>query len=336
MHEIPFPVVDLSEVADPVPAIMSAPEFRQTEEYLEASPASARSLISPTSQALIFSLIRNADPEHVVEIGSFKGGTTECISRALDANGRGVVHTIGPFDSEHFLPVLESWPDSLRSKVRFYPTDSMSFFMQIQREQIRPWLVFVDGCHDYEFALFDIQCAARSITPGGFIIVDNVSQVGPYFAAVDFLKSNNGWLNCQWQPGAFDSTKAYDGERRAIINTDLMVLRAPNLYLLSDRPRTFGEVNCPSAAVHGVKLRLSEPNKGTLHIQCVLRGFADTQNVERISGTALAINGERGELTVMFEKALILEGDWLACRAEPWAIWHGSRPLAMSELPQII
>jgi predicted O-methyltransferase YrrM len=336
MHTIPFPLVDLSAVADPVPAILSAPEFRQTEEYFKANPASTRSLISPYGQALMFSLIRNAHPDHVVEIGSFKGGTTECLSRALDANGRGVIHTIGPFDSEHFLPVLESWPDNIRSRVRFYPTDSMSFFMRIQREGIRPWLVFVDGCHDYEFALFDIQCAARSLTPGGFIVVDNVSQVGPYFAALDFFKSTSGWLNCQWKPGAFDSTKAFDNERRAIINTDFFVLRAPNLYLLGDRPRTFGEVNWPSAAVHGLKLVLAETNKGTLHVQCVLRGFADTRNVELTSRLSVAIGGERDELTVMFEKPLVLEGNWSACRAEPWLIWMGASPLVLNEPPQII
>jgi predicted O-methyltransferase YrrM len=336
MHHIPFPSINLSSAADPIPAIMSAPEFRETSKYFKESAAIARSLISEAGQALMFALIRNAQPEHVVEIGSFKGGTTECIARALDANGRGLIHTIGPFDSEHFLPIYKSWPANLQSRVCFYPTDSMNFFMKIQREKIQPWLIFVDGCHDYEFALFDIQCAARSILPGGFIVVDNVSQAGPYYAVLDFLKNNSGWLSCQWKPGISDPTQAYDRERRAIIGTDFMILRAPDVYLLDNRPRTFGETIWPSAKVKGLRLQLGEPNKGTLHVQCVLRGFSDTKNVESIRKTSRAIDGQRGELEVTFDQVLALEGNWSQCRVEPWLIWQGTTPLVLTELPQAV
>jgi predicted O-methyltransferase YrrM len=334
MHEIPFASVNLSAVPNPVPAIMSAAEFSETWKFFKESPAMDRSLVSAAGQALIFSLIRNARPEHIVEVGSFKGGTTECIARALDANGRGLIHTIGPFDSDHFLPILKSWPGKLKSRVRFYPTDSMSFFMEMQRERIRPWLVFVDGCHDYEFALFDIQCSARSIAPGGFIVVDNMSQAGPYFAARDFLKGNPEWLNCEWKPGVFDQRKAFDLERRAIINTDFSVLRAPNVYALNDRPHTFGEVNWPTAKVEGIKLELADATVGTLHVQCVLRGFSNAENIERTSSASYVIDGKDGEIKVMFERPLALEGIWSACRVEPWLIWIGPKPLTLREPPQ--
>jgi predicted O-methyltransferase YrrM len=336
MEKIAFPQVNLSAVLNPVPTIMSSSEFPQTENYFESSPAFARSLVSSASQALMFSIIRNARPKHIVEIGTFKGGTTECFSRALDANGDGIVHTIGPFDSAHFLPILKNWPDNLRSRVRFYPTDSMNFFMEVQREGYRPWLVFVDGCHDYEFALFDILCAARSISPGGFIVVDNASQAGPYFGAIDFLKANPGWLNCEWKPGSLDPTKAYDGERRAIIGTDFIVLRAPPNYMLGERPQSFGEIDCPAARVDGAKLNLAAPNHGTLHLQCVLRGFSSTQNVERVGSVSQVIEGISGETTLRFEKALALEGEWPACRVELWLTWLGPTPLALNSHPQVI
>jgi len=336
MQEIPFLDVNLSAVADPIPLIMSAEEFRKTAKFFQESPASKRSLVSAASQALIFSLIRNSRPEHVVEVGSFMGGTTECIGLALEANGKGLVHTIGPFDSGHFLPVFNSWPRGLQSRVRFYPTDSMNFFMQMQRDGIRPWLVFVDGCHDYEFALFDIQCAARSISAGGFIVVDNVSQAGPYFAVRDFLEANPRWLNCQWKPGAFDPAKAYDRERRAIIGTDFSVLRAPYAYILNHRPRTFGEVDWPTAKVQGLKLQLAGACNGTLHLQCILRGFSNTENVERTSSMSQTIDGRDGEITLMFENVLALDGVWRSCRVEPWLTWSGQEPLALSDWPQAI
>ena len=124
------------------------------------------------------------------------------------------------------MQFIKSWPEKLQSRVKFYPVDFMSFFMQIQREAIRCGLVFVDGCHDYEFALFDIQCAARSMTPGGFILVDNAPQAGPYFAALDFMKNNPGWLNCEWNPSIINPTQAFDRKRRPVARTRLHRERA--------------------------------------------------------------------------------------------------------------
>jgi len=336
MEEIAFPEVNLSAVMNPVPAIMSAKEFNDTTAYFLGSDSRARSLVSAVSQALMFSIVRNARPQHIVEIGTFKGGSTECLARGLEANGEGLLHTIGPFDSEHFLPVLKSWPDRLQSRVRFYPTDSMSFFMGIRRECIYPWFVFVDGCHDYEFALFDIQCAARSLSPGGFIVIDNVSQAGPYFAAADFLKMNPAWTNCELRAGIYDQAKAYDRERRSIIGTDFIVLRAPNAHTLNDRPRTFGELNWPAAKVQGVAVDLAAPQTGTLNIQCILRGFSDTQNVERLMSTSREIENESGFIEILFPKALALEGTWIACRVEPWFVWQGVAPLVLRDLPKVI
>jgi predicted O-methyltransferase YrrM len=335
VSQIRFPIVDLRTTENPIPAIVSAPDFRHTLEFFTQSPASSRSLLPAMAQALIFSLVRNERPEHVVEIGTYKGGTTEGISRALDGNGRGLIHTLTPFDSELFLPYLETWPENLRARVHFYPLSSMDFFIRAQREKINPGFVLVDGNHDYEFALFDIQCAARSLDPGGFIAVDNVSQVGPYLAVMDFMKANPEWINCEWQAGRLDPTKAYDSERRGIVGTDFIVLRAPYAYYLRDRPRTFGEVAWPSTKVQGLRLQLAKPNKGTLHIQCVLRGYGDPTIFERIGEISMAIDGEVGKLDTMFKVPLMVE-ESSRYSVEPWLIWVGSAPLALSEVPHVV
>jgi predicted O-methyltransferase YrrM len=336
MSEIPYPLVDLAAIVNPIPAIMSAPEFEQTVEFFRENPARSRSLLGPASQALIFALVRNGRPEHVVEIGTYKAGTTEAISRALDANGAGLVHTMTPFDIEDALQVIKSWPENLQSRVRFYPADSMSFFMQIQREAIHCELVLVDGCHDYEFALFDIQCAARSMTPGGFILVDNAPQAGPYFAALDFMKSNPGWVNCESNPSMFNPNLAFDRKRRPVAHTGFIALRAPVTYALQNRPRTFGETIWSSASVKGVRLQLGETNSGTLHAQCVLRGFGSARGAEQMVQASLAIDDQRGAVTIMFENALALEGNWSRYSVEPWLIWEGGTPLILSDLPQVI
>ena len=84
--------------------------------------------MSALSQALIYTVIRNQRPLHVVEIGTFRGGTTEVMSRAVLANGSGAVHTIGPFDSDHFPPVFAHRPPELRAPVTFYPIELDGIF----------------------------------------------------------------------------------------------------------------------------------------------------------------------------------------------------------------
>jgi hypothetical protein len=265
-----------------------------------------------------------------------KGGTSEAIGRALHANGGGILHTIGPFDSGIFLPFYRAWPEALRDRVRFYSVDSMAFFMRMQKNLIQPSLVFVDGNHDYEFALFDILAAARCVAPGGFVVVDNVSQAGPYYAAVDFLASHPEWLDCAARSFHWDPAKAYDGERTRISNTDLMVLRAPMAHVIGARPRCFGDVILPQPVVKGVEIQIAASKPGTLYVQCVLRGFSPTQNVEATEMTSLPIEGGGGRIFAAFAKPLVLDGGFTQYRAEAWLTFVGEGYLTQSAAPKII
>jgi hypothetical protein len=120
--------------------------------------------------ALIYTLVRKMKPQHVVEIGTYNGGTSEAICHALRENGRSALHTVGPFDAMRVVPIFESWPDELRRHLRFYPTTSMEFYYELAKQRIRPEIAFVDGDHSYEAALFDIQSLAKLLSRGGFII----------------------------------------------------------------------------------------------------------------------------------------------------------------------
>lgn len=54
-------------------------------------------------------------------------------------------------------------------------------------------LILIDGNHDFEFALFDLQMAARLMRPGGIVVMDNAEQSGPFYAAKQFLDRNPAW-----------------------------------------------------------------------------------------------------------------------------------------------
>jgi predicted O-methyltransferase YrrM len=332
--DIPYPKVDLRAPGDPVPAILNAPEFPRTTRYFGSAPSVTRSLLTDRSQALLYTLIRNLRPEHVVEIGTYKGGTAECLSRALDANGFGTLHTVSPFDVKRFGPIFSQWPEKLRRRTRYHAIDSMMFFMETDREHIRPGIVLVDGNHDYEFAKFDIQAAARRLTPGGFILIDNVSQAGPFWAAAEFLAANPAWVDCGARFVAPDKTRAFDDNRTRVAETDFYILRAPLAYAVGQIPRTFGALPWNERPVTGLRIASSgRPPKGMLHVECILRCFSEMRIDELVGRTSRLVDGGAMEWDIAFDKPIVSQGTFDRYAVEPWLIWAGDGPMLLAAEP---
>jgi hypothetical protein len=329
---IPFPIIDLSS-DNPIPDILNAPKFEETGQAIYKTEASQRALISAASSALIYTLVRNAKPQHVVEIGTYDGGTSEVICQALFENGSGTLHTVGPFDAERVVPIFESWPQELRRHLEFYPMTSMDFYYRLYWRGIRPEIGFIDGDHSYQAALFDIQSLARSLARRGFLLVDNVMQPGPYYAAMDFLQRHPDWTQCKARdPKWADPNKAIDRERTSVPETDFEILRAPRGYNIGSRPVTFGEM--PSGAqINGLRIH-AESAGGTLHVQCVLRGFG-TAIAEEVVMTTIDI-ATSGKVDLMFSQPIEIKGSFERCSAELWLVWRGETPLVLAEIPTII
>jgi hypothetical protein len=321
-------------MGDPIAAIVNASEFAETKRFFATAPSATRSLLSETAQALLYSIIRNLGPDHVVEIGTYQGGTAETLTRGLQANGHGTLHTVSPFDAERFGPTFAQWPEALRRHAKFYPLNSMAFFMQVPAQHIRPGVVLVDGNHDFEFAAFDIASAARWITPGGFIFVDNISQAGPYRAGLEFLAAHPDWRDCGKPPAAPDNTKAFDYWRTRVPSTDLFVLRAPSGYFVGRVPKTFGEIGWHGLDVSGLTVTPAVPGQvGTLKVQCILRAFSEQRVVEIVTDAECALDGSTAPFEVKFRKSWQIEQGFDRYAVEPWLCWLGDRPLELTCAP---
>jgi predicted O-methyltransferase YrrM len=327
---IPFPVNDLSS-DNPIAEILNAPNFIQTQAAMDRTAASQRALISAAAMALIYTLVRNARPQHVVEIGTYHGGASEVICQALHENGSGILHTVAPFEAESAFPIFDSWPQELRRHLEFYPMTSMDFYYRLNARGIRPEIAFIDGDHSYQAALFDIQSLAKSLARRGFLLVDDVSQPGPYYAATDFLQRNPDWTHCKVRhPEWADPNKAIDRERTSVPETNFEILRAPRGYSIGSRPVTFGEL--PSATtVRGLRIHASSAG-GSLHAQCVLRG---SPGAEKVATAELDI-AMPGTVDLMFPDPLEIKGSFVGCSAEPWLVWRGETSLILSKIPEII
>jgi predicted O-methyltransferase YrrM len=334
ISDIAFPRLDLAASNNPVKAIMAAPEFEATKAYFFDNPAAPRSLVSSQSQALLYSLIRNLRPDHVFEIGTYKAGTTEAICRALFANGKGIAHAVDPFRGEYIAAVLKHWPPELFRHVQLHAKDSMTFYGDMERQNIHPDLVFVDGNHDYEFAAFDIACGARAITPGGYIVADNVAQPGPFFAARDFLAANPDWCELGSAAIDYDRDKAFDHHRSTIIETDFMVLRAPVVHGVGERPFNRGRIRWNAHKVAGLRLKLvPPPQPGRLTAQVVLRGFG-AMPAETTGEASVQVEAGAKELSITLTQPAQVDGQFAYLTVEPWLIWYGAQPLQLLAAPE--
>ena len=332
-QDIPFVVVDLHSSQDPIEETMRSPAFASCLRFFAANPSARRALVSVESQALLYSIIRNQKPSTVVEIGTYKASTTEAICRALQCNGAGLLHTVDPYGSITVPPILARWPNDLRAHVNYSSLNSMGFFGSMIETGSRAELIFIDGNHDYEFALFDLQCAARVVDPGGFLFVDNISQGGPFLAAREFLAINPSWRELGRSLERYHSGEAYDADRRTIINTDFCVLRAPTSIHVTSRPLTFGQIAWIGDVATGIELNVEKPASGTLHLQCVLRELGDKQT-ERAVMQTVALDRTAGAIRVPFDEPLPKHPNTRGT-AELWLTWDRQEPLTLSTRPVV-
>jgi hypothetical protein len=332
--DIAYPAVNLDAAPDPIAEIIEAGEFALCVKFFAEVEAARDALMGPNSQALLFCTIRNLKPEHVFEIGTYKASTTEAICRALHANGRGILHTVDPFGGDTVPPILERWPSHLKDHVCFYPVDSMAFYAGAVQNKLRPGVVFVDGNHDYEFALFDIECAARLIRPDGFVFINNVSQPGPYFAAVDFLSRHPHWREHGSSAERYRPQYPFDRSRTAVPQTDFCVLRAPRQISIGIRPMTPGEQSWTDSQVRGISVSIARPATGALYVQCVFRTFGSPPSETTVEQT-LELSGGIGDVRVDFDSSFRPEDVLLQRRVEPWLTWDGEGELELTGEPTL-
>ena len=293
-----------SERALDLRTLLSSSEYSTARDFFRNDPYWQKSITDHDGVALLYELVRVIRPSIVVEIGTFEGRTARAIAGALLRNGSGIIHTVGPFDRDRFLPLFECWPEDIKRHARYHALSSMDFYIQADQQRMRFDLVFVDGNHDYEFALFDIQAAATRMMPGGVVVIDNISQAGPYYAAVDFLRARPEWADCG-TPRTSISLRPYDRERANVPGTDFMILQGPSAYHVGARPVSFNISEWDRNSISGVKLMLSVHTTGTVHAQCILRGFGDDQ-IEVANGITRSIDSQQGSAVVSGQHILRL------------------------------
>lgn len=252
-------------------SLVSTPAYADALAYFRDYPP--RSLMSDHSRTVLYTLIRAMRPAVVAEVGTMYAGTAELMARALWENGTGILHTTDPLGGERCPAIIAQWPDELQRHVRFHALNSMDFFHHLDRQRLTLDLVLVDGYHDFEFALFDLQMAARLLRPGGIVVMDNGEQAGPFRASRSFLTGNPAWRELGSAIADHDRSAPFDATRASIPWTSFIVLQAPDHIPIGEELHSWERFGMPSQ-FSGIRLELPDQRTaGYLHYQATLRAF---------------------------------------------------------------
>lgn len=125
-------------------------------------------------------LYEHAAGKRVLEIGSFCGRSTICLAQSAAE-----VVSVDPHDGRCLTKPRDTWHEFSHNLAHYGVRQTVHPFRacvrEIAHELERPFdLVFIDGAHDYESVVSDIEVARSLLAPGGLIAFhDYQSMVDP-------------------------------------------------------------------------------------------------------------------------------------------------------------
>jgi hypothetical protein len=324
-----------------VDSLLSSAFYAEALSYFTDYPA--RSLMSDHSRAILYSLIRTLRPTYIAEIGTLYAGTTEVLARACWENNWGGINTTDPFGGKRCPSIIAGWPKDIGKYATFHPLSAMDFFQYLDQRRISLDMTLIDGNHDYEFALFDLQMAARRTRPNGLIIMDNAEQSGPFNAARLFLSLNPMWREWGRAIADHDPSNPFNASRSSLPETTFIILQAPAYLSVGEGPHSWGQADTTASRVDGLTFTLPQQvTAGILHYQMIFRAFFGDgpMPVEAKAIGHLRIEAnEATTLTHKFKDALQLPAGAKPYTTEVDISWQadaGSLPLLLVTVPQPI
>lgn len=319
--------------AEGLDAWQRSESFKRTTVFYLSYPA--RSLLSHASRAVLHHLVVMKRPRLALEIGTYQGGTSEVIARAMWEADQGHLETIDPYGAERCPPIFAALPPELQQRISFSPVTSALHFDRAMSRGALYDLVFIDGNHEFEFARFDLECAARLMAPGGIIVLDNVNQSGPRLATKLFLESHPDWRDIADVVRWIDPDDPMATPIPSVGRTDFYLIEAPPHHAVSGVPRSFGSVACDRAEVDGIELDLALPAQGTLHLQVYARTFGMQEPEELQTRQRFALDRAAGPLRVALDHPLrsAVQAEGLPRRVEIVLAFTGGAGLALRSPP---
>jgi len=129
---------------------------------------------------LLYLLIRSQRPQRVIETGVRPGYTTAWILAALEANGEGSLHSLGPGPTAHRIQsvrdvtVGQFVPPALRGRWTLVLGNTMDNLRELLEEQRPVDLFLYDNGPDADRARFELHSAWAALSPRGILLAHHV------------------------------------------------------------------------------------------------------------------------------------------------------------------
>jgi len=227
-----------------------------------------KSLMSIRALAVLTELIVEFQPRIILEIGTYFGGGSEILARALNETNSGLLITLDSNEAraEEVERRMALWDPDVRAKTTFLAHTSEEFF----RSLIGKWepaidIAIVDGDHTYLGAYSDIVRCAQQIAGGGMIIVDDYDQSSVNRAVADFADTHPDWRLVGNAEQTFVGRHQY-APHSSIEGTPFLVLLAPDQRGFSCHPTAFDYSDSSLSSLIGAEIEVAPHNcLGTLH-----------------------------------------------------------------------
>ena len=139
--------------------------------------------------------------EYVCEIGTFHGITASFLGRlAAAAELPCCVVSVDSFESPYLAHLTEPCLEYYRTIAAYGLFPHRNHVVQMRSSAAEPYLptgiglLLVDGCHDYDDCLGDLNGYCRKIVRGGFLAVDDVWYDSVRSATDDFCHTHPGYV----------------------------------------------------------------------------------------------------------------------------------------------
>lgn len=147
--------------------------------------------LSHTERLLLFTLVRGARPQRVLEVGTWRGASAAIIAAALEDNGAGTVTGVDPLNVVEyprrwyfgrFTLVQESSPAGIE-RARQIAGGPFDF-------------VHMDGINIYSQVRADLSAVLPHLAERALVLVNNPLHFGVNQAVVELLKANDRLVDC--------------------------------------------------------------------------------------------------------------------------------------------
>ena len=192
VKQIPFPSVRVENNRIELSGMIADRQFQRCVEYFASEMTGEQLPTFAEEQAFLFSLIRNIRPEHIFEIGWNRGIVTEVMCRALQANGRGLLHVPGDDVPDSAFPAFDRWPKELQRLIRVHSVDEIGFLETLKTQAIMADLIVLNGSREYELPVV-LETASAAIRPNGLITIINPQSAEVDNAIRNFLSRHPRW-----------------------------------------------------------------------------------------------------------------------------------------------